>query len=190
MADREEFLMDVRYHLEQAQAIQKKYYDKVHRPVSYAVGDMVLLRLRHRAPASLPQVTKGKLKPRFFGPYRVVELINPVVVCLKLPPHAKLHDVFHVGLLKKFIGPVPAAPPTLPAIHHGAIEPEPKHIVRSCLARGVQQVLVHWKGKTAASATWEDLDTFPERYPVFQLEDELALEGGRDVMWGQTYTKC
>ena len=189
MADREEFLADVRYRLEQAQAIHKKHYDKLHRPVSYTVGDWVLLRLRHRAPASLPQVTKGKLKPRYYGPYRIVELINPVAVRLELPPRAKLHDVFHVGLLKKFVGPVPAAPPALPAIHHGAVDPEPEHVVRSRLARGVQQVLVHWKGETAASATWEDLDTFWERYPAFQLEDEPALEGGRDVMWGRTYTR-
>jgi len=26
-------------------------------------------------------------------------------------------------------------------------------------------------------------------YPAFQLEDELDLEGGRDVMWGRTYTR-
>jgi len=94
-----------------------------------------------------------------------------------------------VGLLKKFVGPIPAAPPALSAIHHGAVEPEPEHIVRSRLARGVQQVLVNWKGETAASATWEDLDTFWERYPAFQLEDEPALEGGRDVMWGRTYIR-
>ena len=36
----------------------------------------------------------------------------------------------------------------------------------------------HGKGETAASATWEDIDVFRERYPAFQLEDELALEGG------------
>jgi hypothetical protein len=189
MADRDEFLADVRYRLEQAQAVHKKYYDKLHRPVAYAVGDLVLLRLRHRAPASLPQVSKGKLKPRFYGPYRVAEIINPVAVRLELPPRAKLHDVFHVGLLKKFVGPVPAAPPALPDIHHGAVQPEPELVVRSRLARGVHQVLVQWKGEPAASATWEDIGSFRERYPAFQLEDDLALEGRRDVMWGLTYSR-
>jgi hypothetical protein len=189
MADRDEFLADVRYRLEQAQAVHKKYYDKLHRPVAYAVGDLVLLRLRHRAPASLPQVSKGKLKPRFYGPYRVAEIINPVAVRLELPPRAKLHDVFHVGLLKKFVGPVPAAPPALPDIHHGAVQPEPELVVRSRLARGVHQVLVQWKGEPAASATWEDIGSFRERYPAFQLEDDLALEGRRDVIWGMTYSR-
>ena len=53
MAEREEFLGDVRYRLEQAQAVQKLHYDKQHRHVSYAVGDWVLLHLRHRPVASL-----------------------------------------------------------------------------------------------------------------------------------------
>jgi hypothetical protein len=46
------------------------------------------------------------------------------------------------------------------------------------MARDVRQVLVHWKGQSAASATWEDLDSFRAKYPDCQLEDELDLEGG------------
>jgi len=131
MADRDEFLADVRYRLEQAQAVQKAHYDKAHRAVSYAVGDWVWLRLRHRAPASLPSVTKGKLKPRFYGPYRISELINNVAVRLALPARARLHDVFHVGLLKKFVGTPPASPPVLPPVHHGAVVPEPDRVTRT-----------------------------------------------------------
>jgi hypothetical protein len=123
------------------------------------------------------------------GPYRVVELINDVAVRLELPPQARIHDVFHVGALKKFIGTPPAAPPDLLPIHHGAVAPELVRVERARLARGVRQVLVHWRGEPAESATWEDLDTFRDMYPAFQLEDELDLEGGRDVMWGQTYTR-
>ena len=48
--------------------------------------------------------------------------------------------------------------------------------------------MVYWHGEPASSATWEDLDEFRTTYPEFQLEDELDLEGGRDVMWGRTYT--
>ena len=96
-----------------SQAIQKRAYDQLRRAVAYAVGD----------PASMLQATKGKLKPRSYGPYRVAELISDVAVRLGFPPRARLHDVFHVGLLKKFISTPPDAPPPLPVIHHGAVIP-------------------------------------------------------------------
>jgi hypothetical protein len=85
MEERAEFLADIRYRLEQAQAAQKKIYDRTHRAVSYQVGDWVLLRLRQRAASSMLQVTSGKLKPRYYGPYRVTEVINEVAVRLDLP---------------------------------------------------------------------------------------------------------
>lgn len=189
MAAREELLADVRTRLEQAQAIQKRFYDKLHRPVSYAVGDWVLLRLRQRAASSLPQRSTGKLKPRFVGPYRITECINEVAVRLDLPPRAKLHDVFHVGLLKKFIGDPPARPPPLPPLLHGAVTPEPERAVRFRQAPGGRQVLIHWKGQSAASATWENMAELRDKFPQFQLEDELDVEGGRDVMYGRKYRR-
>ncbi|WVZ89776.1 hypothetical protein U9M48_036140 [Paspalum notatum var. saurae] len=183
MEERAEFLEDIRLRLEQAQAVQKRHYDRAHRSVHFQVGDWVLLRLWRRAAASLPQAASGKLKPRFYGPYRVVELINNVAARLALPPQARLHDVFHVGLLKKFHGDPPQAPPPLPAVRHGAVVPEPERAVKARLARGVRQVLIQWKGASPASATWEDVDTIRSKFPQFQLEDELPLEEGRDVIY-------
>ena len=172
-----------------AQTVQKRHYDKMHRAVTYKVGDWVLLRLRHRPVASLDAASTGKLKPRYFRPYKITEVINDVAVRVALPPRARLHDVFHVGLLKAWVGAPPTAPPPLPVIHNGATVPEPERAVRKRLARGVRQVLIRWKGEPAASATWEDLDSFTARFPAFQLEDELADEGGRAVMYGRTYAR-
>jgi hypothetical protein len=86
MEERKAFLADVRYRLQQAQAVQKRHYDKHHRPVHYQVGDWALLRLRQRTASSLPQATAGKLKARYLRPYKIVELINDVAVRLELPP--------------------------------------------------------------------------------------------------------
>ena len=55
MEDRDAFLADVRYRLEQVQQVQKRHYDRLHRPVSYQVGDWVLLCIRQRPAASIPQ---------------------------------------------------------------------------------------------------------------------------------------
>ena len=167
MVERDEMLADARARLEQAQAVYKRFYDKHHRDVHYSVGDWVWLRLRHRAPASLHGVTKGKLRPWYYGPYRISAIINDVAYRLKFPPRARLHDVFHVGLLKKFMGTSPAIPPALPPMHHGATQPVPERASRTRLARGVRQVLIHWQGEPSASATWEDIDSFTERYPSF-----------------------
>jgi hypothetical protein len=81
---------DICLRLERAQAVQKRHYDRAHRSITYQVGDWVLLRLRQRAATSLPQASGGKLKPRFYSPYRVIEIINDVDVRLALPPQARL----------------------------------------------------------------------------------------------------
>ena len=46
---------------------------------------------------------KGKLSPRFIGPYEILEIIGPVAYRLALPPElAKLHNVFHVSMLRRY----------------------------------------------------------------------------------------
>jgi hypothetical protein len=42
-------------------------------------------------------------------------------------------------------------------------------------------------GQPTSAASWEDVTAFHDRYPRFQLEDELFQNGGGDVMWGRTY---
>ena len=46
---------------------------------------------------------KGKLSPRFIGPYEILERIGPMAYHLALPPElTKLHNVFHVSLLRRY----------------------------------------------------------------------------------------
>jgi hypothetical protein len=42
----------------------------------------------------------------------------------------------------------------------------------------VKQILIHWKGRTAAEATWEDEIMIRSQFPDFDLEDKVTTEGG------------
>ena len=45
----------------------------------------------------------GKLRPRFIGPYEVIEKVGPVEYRLALPSHLeKIHNVFHVSMLRRY----------------------------------------------------------------------------------------
>jgi len=130
MAERDAFIEEIRLRLEQAQAVTKATYDHSHRPLSFDVGDWVWLHLHHRPHGSLADSAKGKLRQRFFGPYQITEKINEVAFRLALPPGTRLHNAFHVGLLKKFVGTPPMVPPSLPPTHNGAIVPVPAKAIK------------------------------------------------------------
>ena len=114
LQDRDAFLADVRERLLQAQNYAKRYYDAHHRALAFDVGDWVLLRLLHRPAQSLVPGRRGKLSPRYAGPFQVLERVGDVAYRLALPEHARIHDVFHVGVLKPFHGQPPASTPALP----------------------------------------------------------------------------
>ena len=70
--------------------------------IEYEVADKVFLKVSPWRKV-LRFGKKGKLRQRFIGPYEVLERIGPVVYQLALPPElAKLHDVFHVSMLRKY----------------------------------------------------------------------------------------
>ena len=47
---------------------------------------------------------KGKLGPRFIGPYEILRRVGPVAYELVLPPElSRVHPVFHVSMLRKYI---------------------------------------------------------------------------------------
>ena len=70
--------------------------------IEYKVGDKVFLKVSPWRKI-LIFGKRGKLSSRFIGPYEILERIGLVAYRLALPPElAKLHDVFHVSILRKY----------------------------------------------------------------------------------------
>ena len=77
----------------------------------------------------------------------------------------------------------------MPPVLDGRLLPAPETVVRAQLRCGNWKLLVKWQGLSEEDATWEPLNDFKALYPNVQLEDELFVEAGRDVMTGLQYTR-
>ncbi|GKC03510.1 hypothetical protein Tco_0995120, partial [Tanacetum coccineum] len=96
------------------------YADKRRKPLEFSVGDYVLLKVSPWK-GVVRFGKKGKLAPRFVGPFEIVEKVGHVAYRLDLPEELKdVHDTFHVSNLKKCL-----ADPTL-QVHLDEIRVEAK----------------------------------------------------------------
>ncbi|GJR01369.1 putative reverse transcriptase domain-containing protein [Tanacetum coccineum] len=91
----------IKERLKVARDRQKSYADNRRYPLEFEVGDQVLLKV-----SSWKGVVrfgkKGKLAPRYVGPFEIIERIGPVAYHLRLPQElSSVHDTFHVSNLKK-----------------------------------------------------------------------------------------
>ncbi|KAL5550096.1 hypothetical protein UlMin_000272 [Ulmus minor] len=86
-----------------AQSRQKSYADKRRRPLEFNEGDHVFLKI---APMKgvMRFGRKGKLSPRFIGPFEILKRVGNVAYQLALPPSlSAVHNIFHVSMLKKYV---------------------------------------------------------------------------------------
>ena len=93
----------VRDRLKIARDRQKSYANKRHRDIQFKVGDRVFLKVSSWK-GVLRFGRRGKLRPRYIGPYEIIARVGPVAYRLDLPPElSKVHNVFHVSMLSKYI---------------------------------------------------------------------------------------
>ena len=136
---------------------------------------------------------RGKLSLRFIGPYEILERIGPVAYRLALPPElAKLHDVFHVSMLRRYRSDESHILPVqeIQVQEDMLYDEEPKTImareVKQLRNKQVPLVNVLWQHHGTEEATWEPEATMRAQYPqLFEsgmnFEDEILFKGGRVV---------
>ena len=136
---------------------------------------------------------KGKLSPRFIGPYEVIEKLSPVAYRLTLPPKLeKIHNVFHVSMLRRY-------------------QSDPSHVVSTktielrpdltyeegqveILAQKVKElrnkkillVKVLWRNHKTEEATLESEETMRHQYP--QLFNKGKFQGQNFIKSGRVVT--
>ncbi|XP_042455215.1 uncharacterized protein LOC122039855 [Zingiber officinale] len=154
------------------------YADRRRRPLEFSVGDHVFLRVSPTKGVRRFGL-KGKLAPRYIGPFQILERIGEVAYRLALPPSlAGVHDVFHVSMLRKYV-PHPThilADVSITLQPDVAYEEAPVRILdrkeRQLRNKTIRLVKVGWEHHSDDEATWELEDKIRARYP--QLFDEVA----------------
>ena len=135
---------------------------------------------------------KGKLSPRFIGPYKILERVGPVAHRLALPLElAKLHDVFQVSMLRRY-----RSDPShilqvqdIQVQEDFTFEEEPKAIldreIKQLRNKQVPLVKVQWQHQGMEEATWEPESTVrvqcPQLFGSGNFEDEIYFKGGKIV---------
>ena len=104
LQDSQDILKVLKENIQHAQNQHKLYVDQHRIERNFEVGDMVDLRLQPYRQSSLKKSGTEMLKPKFYGPYRVIRKVGKVAYELELPERSRVHNVVHVSRLKKAIG--------------------------------------------------------------------------------------
>ena len=151
----------IRERLKVATDIQKSYADMKRKDIRYEVSEKVFLKvspwkkvMRFRE--------KGKLGPRFIGPYEVIEKVGPVAYHLALPLELeKIHNVFHMSMLRRYQSDPShvVSSETIELRLDLTYEEEPIEIlarkVKELRNKKISLVKVLWRNHKIKEATWE-----------------------------------
>nr|GEY02081.1 putative reverse transcriptase domain-containing protein [Tanacetum cinerariifolium] len=161
MQEMTEKIIQIKERLKTVMIRQKSYADKRRKPLEFKVGDQVLLKVSPWK-GVVRFGKKGKLAPRFVGPFEIVECVGPVAYRLKLPQELScVHDTFHVSKLKKCLADpdvqVPLDEIEIDENLHFVEEPIEivKRDVKKLKRRRIPLVKVRWNSRQGAEYTWE-----------------------------------
>ena len=173
MVEAEEKGKVIQENLRAAQSRQKSYFDKGRKPLKFNVGDHVYLRVSPTKGVQRFGI-KGKLAPRYIGPYEIIEECGPVAYRLRLPSQlAAVHNIFHVSQLKKCVRvPTEIVAQQDILVESGFSYAEyPLRIMdqkeRGTRRKEVKMYKIQWNHHTEEEATWDIEDYLNRYFPGF-----------------------
>ncbi|GJY07585.1 hypothetical protein Tco_0374639, partial [Tanacetum coccineum] len=166
-----EKIVQIKKRLLEARSRQKSYADVRRKPLEFCVGDKVMLKVSPWK-GVVRFGRRGKLSPRYVGPFEIIERIGPVAYKLQLPEELRgIHNTFHVSNLKKCLVDENLV------ISLEEIQLDDKlHFIEEpikIMGREVKQlkqsripiVKVRWNSRRRPEYTWEREDFFKRNYP-------------------------
>ncbi|KAL8092895.1 hypothetical protein AgCh_034953 [Apium graveolens] len=161
---------------------QRIYADQSRKDMEFKEGDLVLLKVSLWKGLSR-FIKKGKLSPRYVGPFKILKRVDKVAYELALPPHMEpIHNIFQVSMIKKYN----------PDYRH-IIEYEPIELQvdlsyvensieilekREKILRNkvLNLVRVLWRNPKVEESTWELESDMREKYPQLFILEILRTE--------------
>jgi hypothetical protein len=159
----------VRENIHVSQSRQKSNADHRWKELSFEVGDFVYLTVSPMRGLRCFKV-RGKLTPRFIGPFKILEKRGEVAYQLELLPQlSNVHDIFHVSQLKKFLR-VPKEQIPMEDLNGMEDLSYQEYPVKMCK--------VKWSHHTEEDATWEREEGLKIEFPTFLFDQSESR--GRD----------
>ncbi|GJX84402.1 putative reverse transcriptase domain-containing protein [Tanacetum coccineum] len=166
-----EKVIQIKQRIQAAHNRQKSYANLKRKPMEFQVGDRVILKvLPWKGVVHFGK--RGKLNPRYVGPFKVLAKAGAVDYKLELPQElSRVHNTFHVSNLKKCYSDKPLAIP-LDGLHiddklHFIEEPVE---IMDREVKWLKQIRilifkVRWNSRRGPELTWERKDQFQKKYP-------------------------
>ncbi|CAN4118023.1 unnamed protein product [Withania somnifera] len=149
--------------------------------LEFSIGDWVFLKVSPMK-GVMRFGKKEKPSPRYIGPYKIIRRYGQVAYELELPQELSIvHPVFHVSMLRRFIGDPSRITPIedVQVIEELGYEEVPVAIldrqVKKLRNKEVASLKVLWRNQQVEEVTWEAEEAMKSKYPyLFEFERESS----------------